>query len=84
MKNKKNFFVFVGRICTNYVSVVCGNSTCLNGGTCLFNGNMAICQCPSLFTGTYCGSLINPCDSKIIYRIFSFFFSYKFSKVNLV
>ncbi len=55
-----------GPLCANYISVVCGNSTCLNGGTCLVNGNTTICQCPNLFTGTHCEYLTNPCNSKSI------------------
>ncbi|CAF3707629.1 unnamed protein product [Rotaria sordida] len=55
---------YTGPICANYIPLVCGNSTCLNGGTCLVNGNQTICQCSSLFTGIHCESLINPCDSQ--------------------
>jgi len=45
---------------------VCGNTSCLNGGTCFINGNRTMCQCTNLFTGTSCQSLINSCDSKMI------------------
>ncbi|UJR30132.1 hypothetical protein I4U23_017673 [Adineta vaga] len=50
-------------ICATYITVGCGNVTCLNGGTCLINNDRTICQCPSIFTGTRCESLINSCDS---------------------
>ncbi|CAF4549618.1 unnamed protein product [Rotaria sp. Silwood1] len=54
---------YTGPICATYIPLVCGNSTCLNGGTCLVNGNQTICLCPNLFTGIHCESLLNPCDS---------------------
>jgi hypothetical protein len=59
----KSFF-FEGVLCQGYISTICGNNTCLNGGTCLIAGNMTLCQCPSLFSGTHCELLINACDSK--------------------
>ncbi len=68
-KNKSKKFI-LGPICATYIPTVCGNSSCLNGGTCLINGNSTICQCPVLFTGAHCEYLINPCDSKITYLIF--------------
>lgn len=63
----------LGPICANYITIVCGNNTCLNGGTCIVVGNRTMCQCPTLFTGTRCENLTNPCDSKNIYfHIFLF------------
>ncbi|CAF0850468.1 unnamed protein product [Adineta steineri] len=54
---------YTGQICSTYLSIICGNTSCLNGGTCLMNGDRTICQCSSLFTGTRCESLNNACDS---------------------
>ena len=58
--------------------LVCGNSSCLNGGTCLISGNQTICRCPSIFTGSRCESLISPCDSKMICLINFAFVSSRF------
>ncbi|CAM4752695.1 unnamed protein product [Rotaria magnacalcarata] len=55
---------YTGSICATYMPLACGNTTCLNGGTCLISGNRTICLCLSLFTGIHCESLINPCDSQ--------------------
>lgn len=58
--------LILGQICSDYISTVCANSTCLNGGTCYVSGNQKICQCLVYYTGTFCENLINPCDSKIL------------------
>lgn len=55
-----------GSICATFIPLTCGNSSCLNGGTCFISGNRTICQCPALFTGARCDMLISPCDSKCI------------------
>ncbi len=33
-----------------------GQYACLNSGSCLNNNGIGFCNCPSGFTGTYCGS----------------------------
>lgn len=36
----------------------CNDGFCLNGGTCLFDGDTMSCECPSRFNGNRCQEMI--------------------------
>ena len=35
-----------------------GIYTCLNGGSCINNNGVGVCQCPTGYTGTYCATAL--------------------------
>lgn len=51
---------FTGSSC-QYDSRPCSSSPCLNGGLCNNNGSTFICQCQSIYFGTFCENQLNLC-----------------------